>query len=232
MRLFGSSRFIQASDRLSDLRSLYHEFWDMYQAQMQKARFDKVLQNNSYFVSRKFRLISIRYLLEKHRPLRPDIRDDLIQSVLFEGNFGRAQLILTKVEDKKLFNTGTRAIGSRFQVNRPGSFCSSEDTLKRDMKNLAASVSDSQFLLDIKSIEDKEMLTVIKQVDDLVYEELGSSIDKIIKTMSRVVLDMQQQRCGKSLQHEVESQEKNLLRGGLIEFIRDINVLSVGWGDS
>jgi hypothetical protein len=155
------------------------------------------------------------------------MRIDLIQSVLFEGNFGRAQQILTKVEDKKLSNTGTRGIGSRFHGP-----VGSEDSLKRDMKNLAASVPDSQFLLDVKKIGDKEMQTVIKQLDDLVYEQLGSSIDKIVKTMTRVVLDMQQQRCEKSMQHEVEIQEKNLLRSALTVFIRDINALSVGQGDS
>jgi hypothetical protein len=199
----------------------------MYRTHIQKARFDKVLQSNSNFVSRKLRLITIRYILEKLRPIHPEMRIDLIQSVLFEGNFGRAQQILTKVEDKKLSNTGTRGIGSRFHGP-----VGSEDSLKRDMKNLAASVPDSQFLLDVKKIGDKEMQTVIKQLDDLVYEQLGSSIDKIVKTMTRVVLDMQQQRCEKSMQHEVEIQEKNLLRSALTVFIRDINALSVGQGDS
>jgi hypothetical protein len=213
--------------RLSDLESLYQNFPSIYQTHIQKARFDNVLQRNSYFMSRKLRLISIRSILEKYRPLHPEMRNDLIRSVLFEGNFGRAQQILTKVEDKKLSNAGTRGIGSRFHGSG-----SSEDTLKREMKNLANSVSDSQFLLDIKNIGDKEIRTVIEQVDDLVYEQLGSSIDKMEKAMIPVVLDMQRQRCGRSMQHEVESQEKNLLRGALTELVRDVNALSVGRGDS
>jgi hypothetical protein len=199
----------------------------MYRTHVQKAKLDKVLQSNSNFASRKLRLIAIRHILEKLRPIHPEMRNDLIRSVLFEGNFGRAQQILTKVEDNKLSNTDTRRIGPRFHGS-----VGSEDSLKKDMKNLAASVPDSQFLLDIKKIGDKEMQTVIKQVDDLVYEQLGSSIDKIVKTMTRDVLDMQQKRCEKSMQQEVESQEKNLRRSALTEFIRDVNALSVERGDS
>jgi hypothetical protein len=213
--------------RLSELEALYPTFRNTYQTHIQKAGFDNVLQRNSYFASRKLRLISIRSILDKNRLLLPEMRNDLIRSVLFEGNFGHAQQILTKVEEKKLSITGARGIGSR--IHGPGG---SEDTLKKDMKNLAASISNSQFLRDIKNIGDKEMQTVIEQVDDLVYEQLGSSIDKIIKTMTPVVLDMQQQRCWRSMQDEVESQERNLLKGVLTEFIRDINAHSAGWGDT
>jgi hypothetical protein len=138
---------------------------------MQKARFDEVLQNNPTFGPRKLR------------------------SVLFEGNFGRAQQIL----DKNMFNTGTGEIDSRFH----GSVGSEED-----MKKLEASVSD------------------------LVYEQLSSSIDKTVKAIVPVVLDTQHRRCEKSMQHEVESQEKNLQISGLIDFIRDLNTQSLGRRDS
>jgi hypothetical protein len=193
---------------------------------MQKAGFDNVLQRNSYFTAWKLRLISIRYLLGKNRSLHPEMRSDLIQKILFEGNFWHAQQILTKLEDK---NVGTRGIGSRFHGP-----IASEDTLKREMKRLAANVSDSQFLLDIKMIEDKdkEMRTVIEQVESLVYEQLGYSIDKAVEAMTRVVLDMQKKRCRKSMQQKIESEEKRLLKGALAEFIGDINALSVGRRDS
>lgn len=139
---------------------------------MQKARFDEVLQNNPTSGPRKPR------------------------SVLFEGNFGRAQQIL----DKNMFNTGTAGeIDSRFH----GSVGSEED-----MKNLEASVSD------------------------LVYEQLSSSIDKTVKAIVPVVLDTQHRRYEKSMQHEVESQEKNLQISGLIDFIRDLNTQSLGRRDS
>jgi hypothetical protein len=213
--------------QLPELAALYPSFRSTYQTHIQKAGFDDVLQRNSYFASRKLRLIAIRSILDKNRPLLPEMRYDLIRSVLFEGNFVHAQKILTKVEEKNLSIIGARGIGSRIHGS-----AGSEDTLKKDMKSLAASVSDSQFLRDIKNIEDKEMRTVIKEVDDLVYEQLDSSISKIIRTMTPVVLDMQQQRCWRSMQDELESQERNLLRGVLTEFIRDINARSVGRGDS
>jgi hypothetical protein len=189
---------------------------------MQKAGFNNVLQRNSYFTAWKLRLISIRSLLERHRLLHPEMRSDLIQKILFEGNFWHAQQILTKLEDKKLPNVGTRGTGARFHGP-----IGSEDTLKREMKRLSASVSDSQFLLDIKKIGDKDMRTVIEQVESLVYEQLGHSIDKAVEAMTRVVLDMQKKRCRKSVQQKIESEEKKLLKSALIEFIRDTNALSV-----
>lgn len=157
------------------------------------------------------------------------MRSDLIQKILFEGNFWHVQQILTKLEDRKLSNVGTRGTGSRFHGP-----IASEDILKREMKRLAANVSDSQFLLDIKKIgdEDKEMRTVIEQVENVAYQELGYSIDKAVEAMTRVVLDMQKKRCRKSMQQKIESEEKRLLRGVLAEFIRDINALSVGRRDS
>lgn len=213
--------------RISDLELLFPNFQSTYQTQMQKARFDIVLQRNSYFEKWKLRLICIRFLLEKHRPLPPDMRSDLIQKILIEGNFWHAQQILTKLEDNKLPSVGMRGTGSRFH----GPF-GSEDILKREMKKLAASVSDSQFLLDIKVLEDEEMRNTIDQVDHLVYEHLGYSIDSVVEVMTRIVLDMQKKQCRKSLKQEIESKEKELLKAALTKFIGDINALSAGQKDS
>ena len=175
--------------RISNLESLYPNFQITYQTQIKKARFDNVLQRNSYFEEWKLRLISIRSLLEKHQPLHPEMRSDLIQKTL-EGKFWHVQQILTKLEDKKSPNVGPRGTGSRFL----GPF-SSDDALKREMKRLAANVSDSQFLLDIKKIGDEEMRTLIEQVENLAYEELGYSIDNAVETMTLIVLDMQKKIC-------------------------------------
>ena len=229
MSLTVAQFIFSACMRISDLESLYPNFQSTYQTQMQKARFDNVLQRDSYFAKWKLRLISIRSLLEKHRPLPPEMRSDLIQKILIEGNFWHAQQILTKLEDKKLPNVGMRGTGSRFH-GPVGS--GSEDILMREMKKFAASVSDSQFLLDIKKLEDEEMRNVIDQVENLVYENLGYSIDNVVEAMTHIVLDMQKKRCRKSLKQEIESKEKELLKAALTEFIRDINRLSVGQRDS
>ena len=213
--------------RISDLELLYHNFQSTYQTQMQKAGFDNVLQRNSYFAAWKLRLISIRFLLEKYQPLHPEMRSDLIRKILFEGNFWHAQQILTKLEAKKLPNSGTRGTGSRFHGP-----IGSEDILKGEMKRLAVSVSDSQFLLDIKKIGVEETRTVVEQVENLVYEQLGYSIDKAVEAMTRAVLDMQKKRCRKSMQQKLESEKKYLLKVALKNFIRDINALSVDRRDS
>jgi hypothetical protein len=213
--------------QISDLESLYPDFQSTYQTHMDSAGFDNVLQRNSYFAAWKLRLISIRSLLEEHRSLHPEMRSDLIQKIVLEGNFWHAQQILSKLEDKKSPNVGRRGTGARFHGP-----IGSEDTLKREMKKLAASVSDSQFLLDIKKIGDKEMRTVIECVENLMYEQIRYSIDKAVEAMTPVVLDMQKKRCREAMRHKIESEEKRLLNGALTEFIRDINALSVGRRDS
>jgi len=213
--------------RISDLESLYPNFQSTYQTHLKKAGFDNVLQRNSYFEEWKLRLISIRSLLEKHQSLHPEMRSDLIQKIL-EGNFRHVQQILTtKLEDNKSPNVGPRGTGSRFL--KP---FGSDDALKKEMKRLAANVSDSQFLLDIKKIGDEEMRTLIEQVENRAYEELGYSIDNAVEAMTRIVLDMQKKRCRKSVQQKIESDEKKLLKGALTEFLRGINALSVGRRDS
>jgi hypothetical protein len=151
------------------------------------------------------------------------MRADIIQAVL-AGDFNRAQQILPKTEDKKRF-VGARVIGSFFSG-------SGEDSLKNDMTNLAASVPDSQFLRDIKASEDKEMRRMIEDVEALAHDQLSVSINETVKKMTPAVLKIQQEQCERSLQHQMESEERSLLSDTLREFIRDINAQSVGKHDS
>lgn len=219
--------FFLDSMQLHDLNSLCDGFQSIYQSHVQKAGFDNVLQRDTRFESRKLRLVSILHLLGKHQHLLPEMRADLIRSIIFEGNFRRAQQMLPKVEDKKKSNTSARGIGALFTGPSDP-----EDTLKRDMKNLAASVSDSQFLLNMKAVRHEEMRTVIEQVDGLAYIQLGSSINRTVMAMTHAVLEMQKQDCERSIQHEIEIEERKLLSEELAEFIRDINAQSVGRRDS
>jgi hypothetical protein len=206
---------------LSDLESLYPACRSIYESHVQEAKFAEVLGRDKRFKSRKLRLISIRHLLEINRPLDPNMRAELIRLVLMEGNFNRAQQILPRTDEKRRFNTDTLVHGPF--LSGPGG---SEDTLKKDMENLAAGFSDSQFLLDMRSVGDNEMRRVIEQVENLAHSQLASSIDETVKSMTNVILKMEQDYCEASLQIELKSKERKMLSDALSEFIRDINAMS------
>jgi hypothetical protein len=210
--------------RISDLELLYPGFRSIYQRYFQNARFDTVLRADSRFESRKLRLTSLRYLFEKYQQLDSERRAELIQTILFEGNFRRAQQMILKIDNKKRSGTSAWSLFS-------GSG-GSEDPLEQEMRTLAARVPDSQFLFILKGVEDDDMRSPIEELEDLAHEQLASSIDGTVKIMARAVLTMQQGHCERSLQHEMESEERKLRSNALVKFIQDINAQSVGRRDS
>ncbi|KAI0302831.1 hypothetical protein B0F90DRAFT_1809754 [Multifurca ochricompacta] len=217
-----ASQGAERSMRLFDLESLYPDFRGIYLRHLQSARFDNVLRRVSNFESRKLRLIAVHHLLEKNQTLQPEMRAELIQTLLFEGDFHRAYHMLPTSNVKKRSTMGTWAVGSLFSGSSD-----SEDSFNKDMRIFAANVPDSQFLLEMKGAENEEMRPVILEVEALAHAQLASSIDATVKSMTRAVLVMQQDYCRKSIQHEMESEERKLLSQALVEFIRDINAQSL-----
>ena len=213
--------------RLSDLESLYPGFRPIYQKYFDNARFDTTLRLDPRFESQKLRLLSVRYLLEKNQHLGTEARADLIRTVLFEGDFRRAQQIFPRTDEKKRSGPGAWAGRALF----PGSG-SSEGSLEREMKALAARVPDAHFLLMMKSEADEEMRPVIEEVLDLAYAQLSVSIDAAVKTMARAVSNMQQEHCERAIQHEMETEERKSRNNVLIRFIQDINAQALGRQDS
>ncbi|KAI9444051.1 hypothetical protein H4582DRAFT_1918933 [Lactarius indigo] len=181
---------------LSDLESIYPDFQSVYQKHVQNARFGIALRRDSYFENRKLRLVAVRHLLDKNQNLPSQTRSELIQALL-KGDFYRAQHLLSKTDGKKRADPGGWSVGNIFSGG-------SGDFLGRDMRMLAGSITDSQFLLDMKAV----------------------------KAMTRNVLAMQQEYCTRSIQHEIESEERKSLNDALVAFIRDVNAQSSGRQDS
>ncbi|KAI0253468.1 hypothetical protein BJV78DRAFT_1153084 [Lactifluus subvellereus] len=210
--------------QISDLESLYPGFRNIYQRCFQNARFDTILRLDSRFESQKLRLTTLRYLFERNQRLVSEGRAELIKTVLFKGNFRRAQQIILKMDNKKRSGTDTWSLFS--------SSGGSEDSLEREMRTLAAKVPDSQFLVTMKGVEDDDMRPAIAEFEALAHEQLASSIDATVKSMARAVLTMQQEHCERSIQHEMESEERKSRSNALVKFIQDINAQSVGRRDS
>ncbi|KAI9453845.1 hypothetical protein BJY52DRAFT_1225384 [Lactarius psammicola] len=105
---------------------------------------------------------------------------------------------------------------------------SEEDVLKKEMRKIAGAVSDSQFLLGLKSIEIEGLQPAIQEAETLAHTSLSSSIDATVKTMTHAVLNMQQDICKKEIQKDGQTKEARALSDALIDFIRDLNAKSAG----
>ncbi|KAI0297433.1 hypothetical protein BC826DRAFT_1096771, partial [Russula brevipes] len=100
------------------------------------------------------------------------------------------------------------------------------------MRTLAARIPDAHFLFMMKSEEDEALWPVLGEVEELAHTQLRSSIDVTVKTMVRAVSAMQQTHCQRSIQLEMESEERRSRSKVLVRFIQDINSRAVGRQDS
>lgn len=188
------------------------------------AKFDTILRRDTGFEARKLRLLSVQHLLGKYPRLRPERRTQLVQSIL-RGDFDNAQVILQAQESKRLWSVLT-LVTSPLSIFLPSP--SDKGSLKKEMKSLAAHISDSQFLLEMKYMDDEVLRPMIQDIETLSHSLLSSIIDATARTVAHEVVAMQLEVFRKNLQHEIESGERKLQSEALEEFIRKLNTLSAG----
>lgn len=100
------------------------------------------------------------------------------------------------------------------------------------MKDFAARLSDSQFLIELKSLDDKELLARIQDIEDIAHSLLTSLIDKTVESMAHTMAATQQENCRSAIREELGIEEMKLRNEVLVGFIRDLNAQSVGRKDS
>jgi hypothetical protein len=103
-----------------------------------------------------------------------------------------------------------------------------EESLRKEMRRIANGISDSDFLLELKGIEDEGLKVPIQEAVALVNTQLASLVDTTVNKLTHAVLRMQQDECKKSVKLEVEVEKRKVLGGALVNFIRDINKNSTG----
>jgi hypothetical protein len=222
----GASPFSLESMSLSDLKASYPDIQEIYRRYFQSAKFDTVLRRDRSFEAQKLGLISVRHLLEKHRRLRSEKRDQLVQFLL-NGDFDGAQCILQ--ETKRFSNVFTLVTTS---INALLPSHSDDGSLKREMKGLASRISDSQFLLEMKGIHDEVLRSTVCDIEVLSRSLLSSLIDTTVDAMARAAAAMQQEIFRRTIQHEIESEEIKQRNEAREEFIRKLNARSAPRKDS
>lgn len=173
----------------------------------------------------------MRHLLGKNRDLDPEKRAELIQVLLSEGDIHEAQKMLPNSDKKKeagLLTRVLRVLPSSFFSGPSGTEWQEEDDLKREMRKITRGVTDSQFLLGLKSLEIEGLLPAIQEAETLAHTSLSSAIDATVKPMTHAVLRMQQDSCIKEIEKSVQMEAARVLSDALVAFIQDINAESAG----
>jgi hypothetical protein len=212
---------------LSDLELLYPGTQRIYQQHVYDARFETALKRDAWFEAQKLCLISVQNLAQ-YPHLSPENRIDLIRTCI-EGNFDRAQQIIPKSDHKKLLNLLTKTFGFLLPGSRRANV-----SLKEAMKILATRIPDSQFLLQIKNVEDCDEGTtaLIQNVQGFAHTTLASLVVTTVEAVAHALLARQKELCDRSIQNEIKSEESKTLRDALVEFIQNINARSAERGDS
>lgn len=109
---------------------------------------------------------------------------------------------------------------------------SEEEYFKTKMKTAAANLPDSQFLLLLENTDDKDLRSTVQNVKALAYKGLSHSVDTVVNNMTHTILAMQRDHGTRTVQAELEKEERKVVRNALIEFIREINKKSVGQQNS
>lgn len=209
---------------VDELRQLYPGFNGIYESHIDDARFDGIKGHE--FKSLKERLITMHHVLEKYPGLSPGKRTELIQDVLSEGNLRRARQHFPK-PNKNNQSGKASSLWSAFTGLFSGSKEMNEESLRADVKKIS-SISDSDFLLQLKVVDDEELQVPIQTAVDLACSQLSSSIDTTVVKMTHAVLWMQEEECKRLTRLEIETERRNSLSGKLADFIRVINKVSHG----
>jgi hypothetical protein len=171
----------------------------------------------------------VRHILKDHQELSPGKRSELIQALLSEDNLCHAQQVIAKSD--KCNDSGKTSLFLKLTSiltwsSGPGT---DEESLQKEMKKIANGVSDSDFLLEVSGIEDKDLKAPTQEAVTLAHAQLSSSIDSTVKKLTHAVLRMQQAESDKRLQHnEVEVEQSKELGNVLVNFIRNVNKAFAG----
>ena len=211
--------------RVEDLRQVYPDFNRTYKRHVEDAKFGVVKGADFKFLKR--RLTFISHLLSEHREITPTKRKELINALFSEDDLRHAKKVIDDSEKNK--ESGKTSWFPTFASILPWSKDIDEESLRKEMNKMANNISDSDFLLGLKGIEDEEDLKgPIQDVVALATTHLSSLVDPTVKKLTHAVLRMQQDECKRNIQHEVETEQRKALGGALVNFIRDVNKSSVG----
>ena len=208
--------------RLSDIRALYPNFESLFQRHVKHACFDYVPRKSEEFSALKLSVISLWYIEEKHSHLPPATRPALVQALLVKQNVQLAWQLVEAEQDEL-----TRTLSYWSSSSRREHF-------RTQMKTAAGKLPDSQFLQRLENTDDKDLRlhSTVQNAKALAHQQLSRSIDTMVNKMTRAVLEMQLDHLTRTVDAELDNEERKAVRDALVEFIREINYKSAGQRNS
>jgi hypothetical protein len=217
------SPFFSEPTRVNDLRRLYSNFDNLYRRHVEKAKFDVVTAPE--FRSLKHRLTFVLHHLNERPQLGSRKRTELIQALLSVDDPCHAGEVLLKFDKDK------EPVKSSWLPTARGVirwFKGTNESPRKEERKITSNVSDSDFLRELKGMQDKDLAVPIHEATALAHTHLSSLIGVTVNKMTHQVLQMQQEGCKRRVRHEIETEERRALDRELVNFIRDVNRNSAG----
>ena len=145
---------------------------------------------------------------------------DLLKSFVNSDKSGASSGIVNTA--RELFSSGSRRIGS---LTGRGTKPTKEDALWRGANNFAGSVSDSDFLTQLKAANLDECLRdAAAEAEETAYTCLTTVVESLVSGIGQQILSTQKEECDKQIQREVgsaEERELGILRSDFVRQIED-----------
>jgi hypothetical protein len=209
--------------RVDALRQLYRGFTAIYERHVMNAKFDVV--KGEKFKSLKENVAFARHLLNEHRDIGPEKRTELVRALFTEGVFRHTR---PKSRKNRQGRNGKTSLFKKLNGILPRLRATNEESLRSEMKNIADSISDADFLLELKGVENEDLGFKAQEVVGIAHTQLTSLIDATVNQMACDVLGMQEEECKRKIQHEIKAKQREVLSVARMKFIRDINSKSTG----
>jgi hypothetical protein len=176
----------------------------------------------SEFQFKKKRMIFLQ-LLDKGPQAAKGLTADLARSV--------RDAVLSQPDEKGLSATlekfGKEDKGARVRMPRFLKSSGGEEGLWESAKNRASSISDSQFLLELKTVPDDHYLHDVSiDVERTAYDILTKHLNTSVSAIGRQILSTQKQESDKQVQREGESKEAQQVQNLWSKFVRQVKGVS------
>jgi hypothetical protein len=138
--------------RVDGLRRLYRGFTAIYERHMTDANFGVLKGERFKFL--KERLAFVRHLLNEHRDMVPKKRTELVQTLFSDGGFRHPH---PKSRKNRQRRNGKMTLFTKIKGILPRLEATNEESLRSEMKKIADGISDADFLLELKGVENEDL---------------------------------------------------------------------------
>ena len=204
---------------------LYPKIGDLLRKTIDDAKLDNIKSRE--FKSNKERLVMIYFLLNQRKDLDQTKRQELIQSILVKYDMQSARNILAGPSKDDFKQTKSNTLWLPIIVLRDMLFNEdvSPPNLFQEARDIAAHMSDPDFLMDLKkslSLDDETFKTTVANTEAMAQSYFEVTISNLLNKLLPRARHIQQEECIKQVQRELSSQAKKDIEGFRMEFIREI----------